>query len=76
MLLMIITSVVPLMFVDDYPIFRIIEIVTVLVFIIDYLLRWITSGMLLKKAGCRISSILYANGHYRLAVDSAGIEFD
>ena len=57
MLLMIITSVVPLMFVDDYPIFRIIEIVTVLVFIIDYLLRWITSGMLLKKGW--LSYIIY-----------------
>ncbi len=54
---MIITSVVPLMFVDDYPIFRIIEIVTVLVFIIDYLLRWITSGMLLKKGW--LSYIIY-----------------
>ena len=57
MLPMIITSVVPLMFVDDYPIFRIIEIVTVLVFIIDYLLRWITSGMLLKKGW--LSYIIY-----------------
>lgn len=49
MLLMIITSVVPLMFIEDYPIFRIIEIVTVSVFIIDYVLRWSTSAMLLKK---------------------------
>ncbi len=49
MLMMIITSVVPLMIVDDYPIFRIIEIVTVSVFIIDYVLRWSTAAMLLKK---------------------------
>lgn len=57
MLLMIITSVVPLMFVDDYPIFRIIEIVTVSVFIIDYVLRWSTSAMLLKKGW--LSYIIY-----------------
>ena len=77
MLLMIITSVVPLMFVDDYPIFRIIEIVTVLVFIIDYLLRWITSGHAAQKRLAVVYHLsLYANGHYRLAVDSAGIEFD
>lgn len=57
MLLMIITSVVPLMFVNDYPIFRIIEIVTVSVFIIDYVLRWSTSAMLLKKGW--LSYIIY-----------------
>lgn len=49
MLVMIIASVVPLMFIEDYPIFRVIEIVTVVAFIIDYLLRWITSSIKLRK---------------------------
>lgn len=49
MLVMIIASIVPLMFIEDYPIFRIIEIVTVVAFIIDYALRWYTSNIQLKK---------------------------
>lgn len=49
MLVMIIGSVVPLMFIDDYPVFKVIELVTVVVFIIDYLLRWMTSDIRLKK---------------------------
>lgn len=43
MFIMIILSVVPLMFWDDYPVFFYIEIITTLVFIIDYILRWITA---------------------------------
>ena len=39
----IILSVVPLMFWDEYPIFWWIEVFTTMVFIIDYLLRWITA---------------------------------
>ena len=49
MLVMIIASIVPLMFIEDYPIFKIIEIVTVVAFIIDYILRWGTSNIQLKK---------------------------
>lgn len=49
MLVMIIASIVPLMFIEDYPIFKIIEIVTVTAFIIDYLLRWYTSDIQLKR---------------------------
>lgn len=49
MLVMILASIVPLMFIEDYPIFGIIEIVTVVAFIIDYLLRWYTSPLQLKK---------------------------
>ncbi|WP_290236039.1 ion transporter [Bacteroides acidifaciens] len=49
MLMMIIASIVPLMFIEDYPIFRVIEIVTVTAFIIDYILRWFTSSIQLKK---------------------------
>lgn len=43
MLVMIFASVVPLMFRTSHPIFKIIEIVTVISFIIDYLLRWFTA---------------------------------
>lgn len=49
MLVMIIASIIPLMFVDDYPIFKVIEIVTVIAFIVDYLFRWYTSSIQLKR---------------------------
>lgn len=49
MLIMILASIVPLMFIDDYPVFRIIEVVTVTAFIIDYLLRWYSSSLQLHK---------------------------
>ena len=57
MLVMIIASIVPLMFIEDYPFFKIIEIVTVTAFIIDYILRWYTSDIQLKKGW--ISYIVY-----------------
>lgn len=57
MLIMIIASITPLMFIDDYPIFKVIEIVTVIAFIIDYLLRWSTANLQLKKGS--LSYILY-----------------
>lgn len=43
MLMAIVVSIVPLMFVEEYPIFRYIEIITVSLFIIDYTLRWMTA---------------------------------
>lgn len=57
MLIMIVASITPLMFIDDYPIFKVIEIVTVIAFIIDYLLRWSTANIQLKKGV--LSYILY-----------------
>lgn len=57
MLVMIIASIVPLMFIETYPLFRIIEIITVIAFIIDYLLRWSTSNIQLKKGW--VSYIIY-----------------
>lgn len=51
MLVAIVASIVPLMFVEDHPAFKIIEIVTVTLFIIDYLLRWITADYRLGKKG-------------------------
>lgn len=49
MLVMIVASIIPLMFIDDYPVFKVIEIVTVIAFIIDYILRWSTSNIQLKR---------------------------
>lgn len=49
MLIMIVASIIPLMFIEDYPIFKVLEIVTVTAFIIDYILRWYTSTIQLKK---------------------------
>lgn len=45
----IIISVVPLMFWDEYPAFSYIEIFTTAIFIIDYILRWITADYKLGK---------------------------
>ncbi len=49
MLVMILASVVPLMFVQDYPVFTVIEVVTVIAFIIDYLLRWSVAPIQLNQ---------------------------
>lgn len=57
MLVMIIASIIPLMFIEDYPVFKIIEIVTVIAFIIDYILRWSTSNIQLKRGW--ISYLIY-----------------
>ena len=57
MLVMIIASIVPLMFIEDYPIFTTIEWITVSAFIIDYLFRWLTSNILLKRGW--VSYLIY-----------------
>lgn len=57
MLAMIVASIVPLMFVDDYPFFRIIEATTVAAFALDYAGRWYTSDMRLKKG--QLSFLIY-----------------
>ncbi len=49
MLLLIILSIVPLMFVKTYPVFRVIEIVTLVAFIIDYVARWFTADIELRR---------------------------
>ena len=46
MMVLIVASIIPLMFMTYHPAYRIIELVTVTVFIIDYLLRWITASYL------------------------------
>lgn len=47
--IVIVLSVVPLMFWEKYPIFKWIEIFTTTIFIIDYILRWITADYRLGK---------------------------
>lgn len=51
MLLAIIASLVPLFFKNDNAAFVIIDKVTVSIFIIDYILRWITADYKLEKKG-------------------------
>lgn len=57
MLVAIVASIVPLMFTQDYKAFRIIEQVTVSLFILDYIFRWITADYRLGKKGW--SFVLY-----------------
>lgn len=51
MLIAIAASILPLMFVEETATFHIIEQVTVAIFIIDYILRWITADYRLQKEG-------------------------
>lgn len=57
MLATIVASIIPLMFVQEYPVFRVIETVSVSLFILDYVLRWITADYRLGKEGW--SFVLY-----------------
>ena len=57
MLIAITASIIPLMFAEEYPVFRVIELITVTFFIIDYLLRWITADFRSGKGGW--SFVLY-----------------
>jgi voltage-gated potassium channel len=49
MVIMILISIIPLMYIDTYPIFSFIEWGTVSVFILDYMLRWSTADFSLGK---------------------------
>lgn len=49
MLIAITASIIPLMFVEETPVFRVIEQTTVSFFILDYILRWITADFRLNK---------------------------
>ena len=51
MLITIIVSMIPLLFKQQYSIFYWFDIVTVTIFIIDYILRWITSDLRQKRTG-------------------------
>lgn len=49
MLVMIIASIVPLMFVKSYPFFAFVENVTLAAFVVDYAARWYSSPMLMRR---------------------------
>lgn len=57
MLAIITASIIPLMFVKDNLAFHILELVTVTLFIIDYLLRWLTADFRMGKG--KWSFVLY-----------------
>ena len=57
MMVMIVVSIIPLMFTETNAAFRIIELVTVSIFIIDYILRWMTADYKLKRGA--LSFVLY-----------------
>lgn len=57
MLIVIVLSVIPLMFTVELPWFKLVEQVTTAIFIIDYILRWITADLKLNKRG--LSFVLY-----------------
>lgn len=57
MMCLIVVSIVPLMFAAPHPVFRIFELTTVTVFIIDYILRWLTADYRLGKGAA--SFLLY-----------------
>lgn len=48
-LMAITASIIPLMFVETYPVFNIIEQVTVGLLIVDYILRWFTADYIVGK---------------------------
>lgn len=49
MLIAIVVSIIPLMFFEALKWFRYVEVVTVVVFVIDYLLRWFTADLKMEK---------------------------
>lgn len=51
MLFAIVVSIIPLMFFEEHKWFKYVEIVTVVIFVIDYLLRWITADFKMEKKG-------------------------
>lgn len=53
MLIMIVVSILPLMFADNYPLFRLTELVTVIAFIVDYAARWFTAPLSLGERGVK-----------------------
>ena len=57
MLIAITVSIIPLMFVENHPIFSYIEIVTVSLFIIDYIFRWMTADIRFGKG--KLSFLIY-----------------
>lgn len=57
MIFVITASIIPLMFTEETRVFRIVEQITVSLFIVDYLLRWFTADYRVKKG--KWSFVLY-----------------
>ena len=57
MLITIIVSVIPLMFMKERSWFRTAEVITTAIFILDYILRWVTADLKINKKG--LSFLLY-----------------
>lgn len=57
MLIVILVSIIPLMCISSHPILRVTEKITVSIFIVDYLLRWYTAPMKLRRGW--ISYLVY-----------------
>ena len=49
MIVVVIISLIPLGFKDEYPVFKITDVCTAIIFAIDYLLRWMTADYRLKS---------------------------
>lgn len=49
MVCVIIMSILPLMFMQTYTVFKVTEMIATIIFIIDYVLRWVTADIRLKK---------------------------
>lgn len=60
MFVVIILSVVPLMFWDYHPIFTYIEVFTTLIFIVDYILRWVTADFKIGRGPLSFVSYPYS----------------
>ena len=60
MLLAIAVSIIPLMFAEDRIVFHYIELITVILFIIDYILRWVTADYKLGKGAHSFVSYPYS----------------
>lgn len=60
MYIIILLSIVPLFFKEANPVFYALDLGTVIIFLVDYLLRWATAVFILYgKRNCRAS-----HGHY------------
>ena len=57
MMVTILVSLIPLAFTEEYPVFSVINNVTVVIFIIDYVMRFLTADLKLKKGN--LSFLLY-----------------
>lgn len=51
MILVIIVSIIPLLFKEETPFLLLLDLITVIIFIIDYILRWITADYRMGETG-------------------------